>query len=308
MDIKRHKILVICGATGSGKTALAMAVAKRLPVEIISADSRQIYRQMDIGTAKATRSEQAAVRHHLIDVIDPDQDYSVADFVEQARPLIKDICSRGCLPCVVGGTGLYISALLGGLADLPSGDEQLRENLHLQEREQGEGTLHRRLAELDPAAAAQIHPRNLIRLVRALEVCLLSGRTFSSLKEQHRFADQPYMALKLALDYPRDILYQRINARAQQMLDQGLVAEVESLVQRYSFDLKTLETLGYREVCRFLKGEINAEQMLEDIRKFTRHYAKRQLTWFRKDNEIIWVDSSKQSGNVIKSIDNFISQ
>ncbi len=285
MNKKRHKILVICGATGSGKTALAMAVAKRLPVEIISADSRQIYRQMDIGTAKATRSEQAAVRHHLIDVVDPDQDYSVADFVDQARPLIEDICSRGCLPCVVGGTGLYFSALLGGLADLPSGDEQLRENLHLQEREQGEGTLHRRLAELDPAAAAQIHPRNLIRLVRALEVCLLSGRTFSSLKEQHRFADQPYVALKLALDYPRDILYQRINARAQQMLDQGLVAEVESLVQRYSFDLKTLETLGYREVCRFLKGEINAEQMLEDIRKFTRHYAKRQLTWFRKDNE-----------------------
>jgi tRNA dimethylallyltransferase len=301
-------VLVICGATGSGKTSLALDLAKKFPLEIISADSRQVYRQMNIGTAKATVEERNAVRHHLIDVIDPDEEFSVADFVGLARPLIDDISARGKIPCIVGGTGLYISALLGGLADLPRGDEKLRQELHRLEKNGGPGTLYRRLEEVDAEAAAQIHPRNLVRLVRALEVCQLTGRRFSELKNEHRFGDNAYRTLKIALDYPREVLYRRINERATLMLDDGLVAEVEALISTYSFDLKSLKTLGYREVCQYLKGAIDERQMIEDIRKFTRHYAKRQLTWFRKDKDIIWVDSSNESGTVVESIEDFILQ
>jgi tRNA dimethylallyltransferase len=306
--VQKPAVLVICGPTGSGKTALALEIAARIPLEIISADSRQVYRRMDIGTAKASAQEQQIARHHLIDVIDPDEEFSVADFVARARLLIEDITARGKLPCVVGGTGLYIDVLLGGLADLPGADEGLRLNLQHLEQESGSGTLHRKLEQLDPRAAAQIHPRNIVRLVRALEVCQLSGRKFSELKEEHSFADRPYRTLKLAPGHPRELLYRRINERARLMLDAGLVAETEALVAAYSIDLKALQTLGYREVCRYLKGEIDVNWMLEDIRKFTRHYAKRQLTWFRKDKELIWVDSSIESGNVVKSIDNFILQ
>ncbi len=302
----RPKVLVICGPTGSGKTSLALRLGERYPIEIISADSRQVYRYMDIGTAKATREEQAAVRHHMIDLIDPDQEFSVAAFVDRARPLINDISRRGHIPCVVGGTGLYIRALLGGLADLPTGDEELRRQLHRREELDGPGSLYRELERVDPAAAAEIHPHNLVRIVRALEVFRLSGQRMSDLKKAHRFARQDYQVLKFALDFPRDELFARINARALQMFEEGLVAEVEMLVRKYSFEIKALQTLGYREVLRHLRGEISAEQMVSDVQKFTRHYAKRQLTWFRTEPEIIWVDSTNESGKVIQSIDNFI--
>ncbi len=263
---------------------------------------------MDIGTAKATVEEQALVPHHMIDLIDPDQEFSVAEFVDRAGPLIEDITARQKLPCVVGGTGLYIKALVGGLAELPSGDDDLRRDLHRREDVGGSGTLHRELQKVDPVSAEQIHPRNVIRIVRALEVFSLSGRRLSELKDEHRFARNRYRVLQFAPAWDRTELYRRIDQRAQQMLDLGLVDEVEGLVARYSFDLKALQTLGYREVVRYLKKEISAEQMLDDIRKYTRQYAKRQLTWFRKDRGIIWVDSISESGKVLQSIDNFIQR
>jgi len=303
---QKKSILVVCGPTGSGKTSFALSLAEKYPLEIISADSRQVYRQMDIGTAKPTVEEQAAVPHHMIDLIDPDQEFSVAAFNESAHPVIESIAKRGHLPCVVGGTGLYIKTLLGGMADLPSGDEELRCRLHTKEQTQGEGSLYRELQKVDPETAAQIHPHNLIRTVRALEVYELSGRKLSELKAEHRFSDQKYRVLKFGLQWRREDLYSRIDARTDEMLAAGLVAEVRGLVESYSFDLKALKTLGYREVVRFLKGEISERQMIEDIQKLTRHYAKRQLTWFTKDPEIIWVDSSTESGKVIQSIDNFI--
>ena len=261
---------------------------------------------MDIGTAKATSFEQAIIPHHMIDLVDPDQEFSVADFVDLARPLISQITARGNIPCVVGGTGLYIRALLGGLADLPSADPKLRKQLHQREQEEGAGSLYRELQQVDPVAAAEIHPNNLIRIVRALEVCIVSGRKISELKAEHSFSEQPYRVLKLAPDFPRSELYSRINQRTGQMLSSGLVDEVRGLVEDYSFELKTLQTLGYREVVRYLIAEINAEQMSDDIQKHTRQYAKRQLTWFRKEADIIWVDSSMKSGKVIKSIDEFL--
>ena len=299
-------VLVICGATGSGKTALALSLAEKFPLEIISADSRQVYRRMNIGTAKATCHEQAAVPHYMIDLVDPDQEFSVADFIDLARPLISQIAVRGKIPCIVGGTGLYIRALLGGLADLPSADAELRKQLHQREGDEGSGWLYRELQRVDPVAAAEVHPNNLIRIVRALEVCIVSGQKISELKAKHSFSEQPYRILKLAPDFSRDELYSRINQRTGQMLSGGLVDEVRGLVEDYSFELKALQTLGYREVVRYLKAEISAEKMSDDIQKYTRQYAKRQLTWFRKEGEIIWVDSSMKSGKVIKSIDEFL--
>lgn len=308
MSEKKKPLLVICGPTGSGKTGWALKLAEHFPIEIVSADSRQVYRQMDIGTAKATAAEQASVPHHMIDLIDPDQEFSVAQFVDLARSLIKEIAARGNTPCLVGGTGLYIRALLGGLANLPSSDQRLRDRLHKKEQAEGEGALHAELLRIDPTAAERIHPHNIIRLVRALEVYHLSGRTLTELQAEHRFADQPYRVLKLAPALERAELYRRIDQRAQQMLDDGLIAEVQGLVQRYSVDLKALQTLGYREVIRYLDIPDSTDQMLEEIRTSTRQYAKRQLTWFRKEAEIIWVDSSTESGKVLQSIEEFVSQ
>ena len=303
---RKIPVLVICGPTGSGKSTLAIELAQHTPLEIISADSRQVYRSMDIGTAKASEAEQAQVPHHMIDLIDPDQEFSVAAFVTLARPLIKQIHERGHLPCVVGGTGLYIRALLGGLADLPTGDSLLRHKLHQRENERGSGTLHRELQHLDPESAAAIHPNNLIRTVRALEVCLVTGRKFSAIKAQHNFVGTPYRVITLAPAYPRQILYQRIDLRTCAMLKAGLVEEVKMLAERYGSDLKALQTLGYRETLRFLVGDYDAEQLRTEIQLRTRQYAKKQLTWFRKEPDTIWVDSTCNSDKVRKYIDHLI--
>ncbi len=307
MDTNSSKIavLVVCGPTGSGKTSLTLSLAEKFPLEIISADSRQVYRQMDIGTAKATAQEQSLVTHHMIDLIEPEQSFSVSEFVDLARPLIEEIASRGNIPCIAGGTGLYIRALLGGLAELPNGNPELRHQLH-HHQDENPGCLYQQLQELDPEAAIAIHPHNIVRIVRALEVCLLSGYKISTLKHEHQFSEQSYRVLKIAPDYPREQLYERINMRTEQMIATGLVEEVEGLVRRYSLDLKALQTLGYREVVSFLKGDIDAKQMVVDIKKYTRQYAKRQLTWFRKESDVIWVDSNKESGKIITSIDDFL--
>ena len=281
-EVEKIPVLVVCGPTASGKTALALSLVQKFPMEIISADSRQIYRRMDIGTATATPQEQFIVPHHMLDVIDPDQHFSVADFVAQARSHISAIAARGKIPCIVGGTGLYIRALLGGLADLPSGDPKLREQLHQREHDEGSGSLFSELQRVDPVAAAELHPNNLIRIVRALEVCIVSGRKISEIRAEHGFSEHPYRVLQLAPDLLRNELYARINQRTEQMLSIGLIDEVRELLKDYSPELKALQTLGYREVVRYLNSEINQEEMCEDIKKYTRHYAKRQLTWFRK--------------------------
>ncbi|SHI73987.1 tRNA dimethylallyltransferase [Malonomonas rubra DSM 5091] len=307
MSQTKIPLLVVCGPTASGKTGFSLQLAEHFPLEIISADSRQVYRQMDVGTAKATAEEQALVPHYLIDVIDPDEEFSVAQFVDLARPLIEQIHQRGKVPCIVGGTGLYIRALLGGLADTPTGDQELRDRLHRQEDEQP-GSLHAELTKIDPVAAERIHPNNIVRTVRALEVYHVSGRTLTELQDEHRFADQPYRVMQFAPQQERAELYQRIDLRAKLMLDAGLVAETRAIIERYSAQLKALQTLGYREVVRYLDVPGSEELMLEEIRTSTRQYAKRQLTWFRKESQIIWVDSLTESGRVLRSIEDFISQ
>ncbi|WP_221252533.1 tRNA (adenosine(37)-N6)-dimethylallyltransferase MiaA [Desulfuromonas versatilis] len=299
-------LVVLCGPTAAGKTALALQLAERYPFEVISADSRQVYRGMDIGTAKATPEERARVPHHLIDVIDPDQTFSAADFCRQARDCIDRIFASGRLPLVVGGTGLYIRALTEGLIDAPAGDPALRRQFHALEAEGGAGTLHRRLQQVDPAMAERLPEGDLVRIVRALEVFTLAGRPLSALQREHAFGERPFRVLRFGVSLERDELYLRIDQRAQQMVEQGLLEEVRGLLDRgYEPTLKALQTIGYREAVEHLQGRIALAEALELIRRDTRRYAKRQLTWFRKENSIIWVDSRREFARIQALIDYF---
>ncbi len=300
-------VVVICGPTASGKTALALSLAERLPIEVVSADSRQVYRGMDIGTAKATTRERALVPHHLLDVVTPDQNFSVADYLSLARRAIAGIGGRQRLPLVVGGTGLYLRALTEGLLEAPGPDRELRQRLMGEEAEGGAGTLYRRLQQVDPDQAARIHPGNLVRVVRALEVWELAGRPLSELQAEHGFRERPYRVLKLGLTLPQDELKNRIERRVEAMFDLGLIAEVESLLAAgYSATLKALQTIGYREVVEHLAGHWSRDEMRARIIRNTRLYAKRQLTWFRRDNSIIWVDSLGESARIHSLIDDII--
>ncbi len=302
-------LIVIAGATASGKTAFAMELAERFPVEIVSADSRQVYRRLDIGTAKASAEERRRVPHHLLDVVDPDEEFSVADFVRLARKAVIDITVRGRLPLVVGGTGLYLRALTGGLAKVPAADPELRRELLRLEANEGEGTLHRRLQQVDPAAAARLHPRDRMRIVRALEVQALTGEPLSELQARHAFTERPCRILSLGMEMPREELYRRIDRRVEEMFAAGLLAEVRALLAAgYSPELKSLQTIGYRESLRHLQGEIDLIECMALVQRHTRRYAKRQSTWFRRDKDIIWVDSSRESARIQKLISIFMHE
>lgn len=299
-------VIALCGPTASGKTGLALELARHFEVEIVSVDSRQVYRQMDIGTAKPTREERRQVTHHLIDVVDPDEDFTASDFVDRARQAIADIHRRGRLPLLVGGTGLYLRALLSGLIDAPPADQALRAQLHQREEVEGHGTLYRELQRVDPAQAEIIHPHNLVRIVRALEVFQCGGRQLSALQQNHRFADQPYQVLTIGVNCERDILATRIATRTAEMLRTGLVAEVEGLLAAgYSRQLKALRTIGYREVIACLTGELPVTALEETISRETRRYAKRQMTWYRREKSIIWVDSFQEFDTILKLIENY---
>jgi tRNA dimethylallyltransferase len=299
-------LVVFCGPTAVGKTALSLQLAERWPVEIVSADSRQVYRQLDIGTAKPTVAERAAVPHHLLDVAAPDDDFTVHDFVRYGRAAIADISARGNVPLLVGGTGLYIRALTAGLADVPEGDETLRQTLIAAEIAGGAGTLHRRLQDVDPVLAGRLSPGDRLRIVRALEVFHLTGRRLSDFQAEHAFADSPYRLLLVGLTLAREELYRRIDRRSEEMFAAGLIDETASLLQQgYSPSLKSLRTIGYREAVRVLHGEISVAEALALVQRDTRRYAKRQLTWFGHLSEIIWVDSSCESGRIAPLLDEF---
>lgn len=303
---QRIPLVVLCGPTASGKTALSLQLAKHWPVEIISADSRQVYRHLDIGTAKSTLEERAVVPHHLVDVAEPDDDFTVHDFVNLGRSAIADIVARGHRPLLVGGTGLYIRALTAGLADVPEGDEDLRQTLIAEERVGGVGTLHRRLLGVDPVLARRLSPGDRLRIVRALEVFQLTGRRLSDFQAAHAFAESPYQLLFVGLSMARDELYRRIDRRSEQMFTDGLIDETEKLLQQgYSPNLKSLRTIGYREAVRSLSGEIAVTDALRLVQRDTRRYAKRQLTWFGHLPEIIWVDSLRESDRIPKLIAEF---
>ncbi|GIW39608.1 MAG: tRNA dimethylallyltransferase [Candidatus Binatia bacterium] len=284
----RPRIAALVGPTGSGKTELAIELARRLDAEIVSADSRQVYRGLDIGSAKPTAAQRAEVRHFVLDVVDPDEPFDCARFRREATLAIADILSRGKRPLVVGGTGLYLRVLRGGLFPGPGRDEELRREL-LSEEARRPGSLHRRLREVDPEAARRLHPRDLVRLVRALEVFEKTGRPISAWQAGHRFAERAFDMLLLGLDRPRAELYRRIDERCALMVQDGLVEEVQALYARgYGPDLPPLRSPGYKEIGEYLRGECTLDEALSRMARATRRLAKRQLTWFRGDPEVVW--------------------
>jgi tRNA dimethylallyltransferase len=299
-------LVVICGPTAAGKTAAALALAEQFPVEVISADSRQVYRLMDIGTAKPTALERQQVPHHLLDVVWPDEVFDAAHFVHLAVPEIDAVLQRGRLPLLVGGTGLYIRALTAGLAELPGADPVIRRRLETMADSEGNAALQRNLAAVDRESAALVHANDRVRLIRALEVFELTGRPLSVWRREHGFRQCRYRLLKIGLTAERTELYRRIDRRAATMLAHGLVEETAALLAAgYSPQLKTLQTIGYREALRLLRGECTVPAALQELQQATRRYAKRQLTWFRGDGEVIWVDSVTDSAKLAELIDQF---
>jgi tRNA dimethylallyltransferase len=287
---KRQKVVVIAGPTASGKTMLGVELASALGGEIVNADSMQVYRGMDIGTAKPTAEEKKGIVHHLLDVVDPDEEFNAAVYRSMALPLIKDIDSRGKVPLIVGGTGLYIKGLLGGLFECAPSDQDLRDSLHRELGRNGSRSLHRRLKSLDPESAKSIHPNDGIRIIRALEIIEITSRMPSDLYREHGFSDREIDALKIYLDVDRTWLYSRINDRCLAMKDAGLVEETEALLkQGYSPELKAMKAIGYRHMIEYLQGSCSLDEAVCFHQRDTRRYAKRQLTWFRSDPEADWV-------------------
>jgi len=282
------RLAVILGPTAVGKTAVALELARRLGAEIVNADSLQVYRELNIGTAKPSPAERLLVPHHLVDVAAPPEPYDAARYSREGRAVLAALHARGIPPLVVGGSGLYLKALLYGLLEEGSPRGEIRRRLKRELTDLGPLPLHRRLAALDPITADRLHPHDRYRILRALEVMEASGRPLSELFQAHGFRDCPYRVLKLGLRLPREELKSRIALRLEAMLAQGFLQEVEELSRRYPPDLKPLQSLGYRHLRQYLQGERSWEEAIAALEVDTRRYAKRQLTWFRADPEINW--------------------
>ncbi len=287
----KPRIVIILGPTGVGKTEVAIKLAREYGGEIISADSMQVYRYMDIGTAKPTSEEQSLVKHHLIDVVDPDEGYDAAMFINQAGRVIEKLSGENKKIFIVGGTGFYIEALIGGLFNGPGADRNLRSAYRKELVKYGRGYLYEKLKKMDEAAAETIHPNDVFRTIRALEVLELSGESIVKKRSDHCFGDKHYDFIKIGFMIDRAMLYERINKRVEKMMTDGLVEEVEKLLKMgYDEALKPMQAFGYRYVVDGIKGRRDIEEAVKMIKSGTRHYAKRQLTWFRADENIEWFD------------------
>jgi tRNA dimethylallyltransferase len=305
----RPRVGFIVGPTGVGKTGFAIKLAERLDAEIINADSRQIFRGMDIGTAKPTAAERARVTHHLVDRLEPDYPLNAADFAQMAHAAIDDVVARGKRPLVVGGSGLYLRVLRGGIFASPAAAPGLRAELAAQAEREGSSQMHRRLGEVDPAAAARIHPNDLKRIVRALEVFELSGTPISRHQRSHGFASFAFECLTIGLEIPRPELYAEIDRRFDAMMAAGLVEEVRALmIAGIDSVAAGLSTIGYRELAAYLRGEITLESAVETAKRESRRLAKRQLTWFRADPATVWIDPRDGTGRAAELLEDFFKQ
>jgi tRNA dimethylallyltransferase len=281
-------LVVILGPTASGKTALSLSLAEKFQGEIVNCDSVAMYREFDIGTAKPSLAEQARAPHHLFDCVDPMQDVTAGEYARQAREVLLKIKSRGHLPIVVGGTGLYLRALLEGLFAGPQRSEELRERLRERAARRGSPHLHRVLSRLDRTTAEKIHPNDTPKLIRAIEVCLTSQQKVSELWQQGRDPLQGFRILRLGLDPDRAALYARINQRAELMFKGGLIEETKKLIAKYGSRARPLGSIGYKQAAEFLREELTREHALSIIQQAHRNYAKRQMTWFRREPEVMW--------------------
>ncbi len=300
------KLVVILGPTASGKSRLALQLAEMFNAEIVSADSMQVYRLMDIGTAKPTEYDRKKVPHHLLDMVFPDEDYTASRYEEDSARVIDDIHSRGKNIILVGGSGLYIKILTCGIFKGPAANWSLRRHLERLESEIGNGYLYERLKEVDPVSAARIHPNNKIRIIRALEVHYLTNRSMSQFQKEHAFSDKPYRTLKLGLWKEREELYMDIDNRVDLMVDSGIEDEARDLLEKgYEPSLKPMLGLGYKEMIAYLEGRYSFSEAVSKLKKNTRNYAKRQMTWFRNESDIEWFPY-KESGRIVETIRRFL--
>lgn len=295
---EKPPLIILAGPTAVGKTKTSIELAKAIHGEIISADSMQVYKHMNIGTAKISEEEMDGVKHFLIDVFDPDEEFSVAVFQEETKKAIAEIYKKGKIPILVGGTGFYIQAILYDIEFSRVEGREYRQELEDFVLEHGAQALHDRLMELDPKSAETIHPNNIQRVVRAVEYCLETGKKFSEHNAIQKERTSIYNHCYFVLNDDRELLYERINERIDIMIKDGLVKEVESLLDMgYTKDLVSMQGLGYKEIIAYLEGEISLEEAIYILKRDTRHFAKRQLTWFRREEDVIWVNKNQFAYN-----------
>jgi tRNA dimethylallyltransferase len=307
IEMDRPRVVIILGPTGVGKSKLAIELAEEIDGEIISADSMQVYRHMDIGTAKPTLEEQKRVRHHMIDLVNPDQTFHAAQYRTLGRKTIDQLNAHGKPIFIVGGTGLYIKALTQGIFNTPKIDPIVRERLKQEAEEKGGDFLYRRLKKVDPETASNLHPHDLFRTIRALEVFDSTGVPISFYRKQHRFGERPYLTLKVGLEMERKTLYHQIEERVDRMIEKGFLQEVKGLMEMgYNSELKPMQSLGYKQMVQFLSKKIEWVEAVRQIKRDTRHYAKRQWTWFKADPEVRWRNVSMDRQKIFAEITSFL--
>lgn len=300
---EKQKVVVICGPTASGKTALSIELAKRINGEIVSADSMQIYKDMNIGTAKPTKEEMQGIKHYLLDFVSPNERYSVAQYKKDAKDAIKEILKKGKFPIVVGGTGLYVDSLIYEIEynDIKF-DENYRNELEKKSKEQGIEKLYEQAKKIDPEAMKKISKNDKKRIMRILEIYHATGKTKTEQEKESRKNSVEYDYKVFAIDWKREELYERINKRVDIMIEQGLIDEVKNILKKYDTFPTAMQGLGYKEVVDYLNGNCTKEEMIEKIKMETRRFAKRQLTWFRKNKQTIWLDGTNDIQNNINII------
>jgi tRNA dimethylallyltransferase len=305
----KPKLVIVLGPTAVGKSEVALQLAQSINSEIVNADSQQVYRHMDIGTGKPSMDDQQRVRHHLIDIVDPDEEFNAAFYRRLATAAIDDIQKRGKNVLVCGGTGLYLKALTHGLFTGPGQDPVLRRSLEQEINENGLAAMYQRLVEIDASVLSSIHPNDRQRIIRALEVYRSTGKPISVWQKEHAFHEEPFEVLKIGLLRGRGELYDLINWRSEQMLEAGLLDEVRGLISRgYSLELKPLRSVGYRQMGEVIQGAKNVVEALDEMKQETRRLAKRQLTWYRADTDIHWYHPEKQQGEILSAARQFLER
>lgn len=308
-SMKKKPLIILTGPTAVGKTKASIGLAKALNGEIISADSMQVYREMDIGSAKIRPEEMQGVKHYLVDVLEPDEEFHVVRFQQMAKQAMEEIYAKGKVPIVVGGTGFYIQALLYDIDFTESNeDTSYREELECIAKEHGAEYLHEMLQAIDPASAESIHANNVKRVIRALEFYKLTGQKISEHNEKERAKESPYEFCYFVLNDDRKLLYDRIDLRIDQMLEEGLVEEVTALKNKgYKKDMVSMQGLGYKEILDYLNGSCTLEEAVYILKRDTRHFAKRQLTWFRRERDVIWIDKNEYDHDEDKILEAMLS-
>lgn len=304
---KPQGIIIVAGPTASGKSELAINLAQEFGGELVCSDSMQVYRQLDIGTAKPTLKEQKLIPHHQIDLINPDEYYSAGKYEKEAIQIISEIQSKGSIPILVGGAGLYFRALMYGISQIPPIPLNIREKVACLQSKKGNFYCWEQLQKHDPQGTKNLHPNDTARIIRSLEVFLATGISLNSFQKKQPFAKARYPFIALALDWDRTSLYERINNRTLKMLKIGWIEEVEELIKNYSINLKPFQSIGYKEIVHHLNNHLKLENMIQEIQQRTRRYAKRQLTWFKKESKIEWLKPNDLTG-VLNKIKLFLEK